>query len=222
MVEAVLFDCDGVLVDSEILAVEVETEMLAKLGLHYDLQEFKARFMGMSDAAFFAALDVDSRRQLGRPLPDDFEAKCRARLYREVAACLKEVEGAAEAVTALECLKAVASSSTGEKLRIKLERVALWHLFDPHVYGADHVTHAKPAPDLFLYAAKSLDVRPETCLVIEDSVNGVRAALAAGMRVWGFTGGSHMDQLAHDRLVAAGVERIVATWTDASSLFSSL
>ncbi len=222
MIEAVLFDCDGVLVDSEILAVEVETRMLAEIGLHYDLQNFKTRFMGMSDAAFFAALNSDSRKQLGRSLPEDFESRCREQLYREVSARLKEVEGAAKAVAALPRFKAVASSSTTEKLRIKLERVALWHLFEPHVYGADHVTHAKPAPDLFLYAANSLGVRPEDCLVIEDSVNGVRAALAAGMRVWGFTGGGHMDQLARDRLVAAGADRIVPTWTEASALFAAL
>jgi len=222
MVEAVLFDCDGVLVDSEILAVEVETQMLAEIGLHYDIQDFKARFMGMSDAAFFAALDSDSRTQLGRPLPQSFEALCRERLYREVQARLTEVEGAAKAIAGLDGGKAVASSSRTDKLRIKLERARLWHLFDPHVYGADQVTHAKPAPDLFLYAAKALGVRPENCLVIEDSVNGVRAAIAAGMRVWGFTGGSHMDEPARDRLIAAGAERIVPSWSDASALFSSL
>jgi HAD superfamily hydrolase (TIGR01509 family) len=222
MVEAVLFDCDGVLVDSEILAVEVETQMLAEIGLRYDIQDFKARFMGMSDAAFFAALDSDSRAQLDQPLPKNFEAMCRHRLYREVGARLKEVEGAAKAVTALNHAKAVASSSMTEKLRIKLERTRLWHLFDPHVYGADHVTHAKPAPDLFLFAAKALGVPPESCLVIEDSVNGVRAALAAGMRVWGFTGGGHMDEPARERLIAAGVERIVPSWEQAAVLFSTL
>jgi HAD superfamily hydrolase (TIGR01509 family) len=147
---------------------------------------------------------------------------CRERLYREVGARMTEVEGAAKAVAALGRPKAVASSSTSEKLRIKLERAQLWHLFDPHVYGADHVTHAKPAPDLFLYAAQALHVRPENCLVIEDSVNGVRAALAAGMRAWGFTGGGHMDSLALNRLVAAGAERIVPTWAAASQLFFTL
>src|SRR5215467_7266129 len=112
MIEAVLFDCDGVLVDSEILAVEVETQMLAEIGLHYDLQDFKARFMGMSDAAFFEALNKDSLTQRGMPLPDDFESMCRQRLYREVGARLTEVEGAAKVVAAIPLLKAVASSST--------------------------------------------------------------------------------------------------------------
>ena len=222
MVEAVLFDCDGVLVDSEILAVEVETAMLAELGLHYDIQEFKARFMGMSDRAFFAELNTDSVSRLGRPLPDDFDLRCRERLYVEVGQRLVAVKGASDATRAWPRAKAVASSSTTDKLEVKLKKTGLWDAFHPHVYSADHVAHAKPAPDLFLYAAKSLDVEPERCLVIEDSVNGVRAALAAGMRAWGFTGGGHMDEEARDRLVAAGAERIVASWPEAAALFAGL
>jgi beta-phosphoglucomutase-like phosphatase (HAD superfamily) len=222
MVKAILFDCDGVLVDSEILAVEVETDMLAALGLHYEHQEFKARFMGMSDRAFFAALDQDSRAQLGRALPPDFERCCRERLYAEVGARLSEVAGAREAVKAVLRAKAVVSSSTVDKLQIKLKRADLWDIFAPHIYGADHVTHAKPAPDLFLYAAKSLDVRPEACLVLEDSVNGVRAGLAAGMRVWGFAGGGHMDEAACARLREAGAERILSTWPEAAALLAEL
>lgn len=222
MIEAVIFDCDGVLIDSEILAVEVETQMLAELGLRYDHQEFKARFMGMSDAAFFAALDVDCRATLDMPLPADFAANCRQRLYREVSARLVEVAGALAAVRALTKRKAVASSSTSDKLRIKLDRAGMWDLFAPHVYGADHVVHAKPAPDLFLYAAEALGVHPEQCLVIEDSVNGVRAGLAAGMRVWGFAGGGHMDAAARERLSAAGAKRIVESWPEAQHLFASL
>jgi HAD superfamily hydrolase (TIGR01509 family) len=222
MIEAVIFDCDGVLVDSEILAVNVETSMLAELGLDYDHHEFKTRFMGMSDAAFFAALDRDSREKLDVPLPDDFAARCRERLYREVHARLVEVTGARAAIQTLAKKKAVASSSGSDKLRIKLERAGLWDLFAPHVYGADHVEHAKPEPDLFLFAANMIAVWPESCLVIEDSLNGVRAGLAAGMRVWGFGGGGHMDDLACERLIAAGVERVVSSWNDALLLFESL
>ena len=83
-------------------------------------------------------------------------------------------------------------------------------------------THAKPAPDLFLYAAAALGMAPEHCLVIEDSVNGVLAARAAGMRVWGFLGGGHMDAAAGARLVGAGAERLVTDWREAKALFSTL
>src|SRR5258708_3528448 len=98
MAQAILFDCDGVLVDSEILAVDVETTMLAELDLHYDPQEFKSRFMGLSDKAFFAELNADSLARLGRSLPESFEGLCRERLYREVGRRLTEVAGAREAV----------------------------------------------------------------------------------------------------------------------------
>ncbi len=222
MISAILFDCDGVLVDSEILAVEVETAMLAEAGLRYDEAEFRARFMGMSDAAFFAALEADSIAQLGRSLPENFQQRCHDTLGREVRARLKEVAGALKAVAALKHAKAVASSSRTEHLRVKLGMTGLWDHFAPHIYSADHVTHAKPAPDLFLYAAAQLAVAPSACLVLEDSVNGVKGALAAGMRVWGFAGGGHMDEHAVARLNAAGAERIVDGWTEASALFEAL
>src|SRR5215469_3157227 len=120
MISAILFDCDGVLVDSEILAVEVETAMLAEAGLRYDEAEFRARFMGMSDAAFFAALEADSLAQLGRSLPDNFRQECHDRLGREVRARLTEVIGARDAIANLTKDKAVASSSRTEHLRVKL------------------------------------------------------------------------------------------------------
>jgi beta-phosphoglucomutase-like phosphatase (HAD superfamily) len=222
MTSAILFDCDGVLVDSEILAVEVETDMLGELGLEYDHHEFKARFMGMSDKAFFAALNTDSIAQLGKPLPPDFAKRCGERLYIEVGKRLTEVTGARNAVLAWAGAKAVASSSTDERLARKLKKTALFDLFEPHIYSADHVTHAKPAPDLFLYAAKALDVAPADCLVIEDSVNGVTAGLAAGMRVWAFTGGGHFDDGLRKLLANAGAERVVADWNEATALFAKI
>jgi HAD superfamily hydrolase (TIGR01509 family) len=222
MVGAVLFDCDGVLVDSEILAIEVETALLAEAGLTYDIAEFKTRFMGMSDAAFYAALDADSLARLGRPLPKEFPAECQDRLRREVRGRMKEVAGARSAVEALRGPKAVASSSTLEKLNFKLSKVGLWELFSPHIYSADHVAQAKPEPDLFLHAAGQLGVAPADCLVLEDSVNGIRAALAAGMRVWGFAGGGHMDEGVIRRLKGAGSERIVMSWPHTHALFVEL
>jgi beta-phosphoglucomutase-like phosphatase (HAD superfamily) len=222
MTKAILFDCDGVLVDSEILAVEVETAMLAEHGLSFDHHDFKARFMGMSDKAFFAALNTHSLEQLGKPLPDDFAKRCGERLYIEVGKRLTEVTGAREAVLAWPRTKAVASSSTNERLERKLKKTALYDLFAPHIYSADHVTHAKPAPDLFLYAAGSLGVDPRDCLVIEDSVNGVTAGLAAGMRVWAFTAGGHFDDGLRNLLANAGADRVVETWPEAAELFAQL
>jgi len=222
MLRAVIFDCDGVLIDSEVIAVEVETTLLAEHGLHYEIPEFIARFMGMSDKAFYAALSADSLSRLGRALPTDFKARVDAgkRLLNEQK--LAAVAGIEFAVARLSLPKAVASSSEIHHLDYKLRKTGLWDLFAPHIYSADHVTHAKPAPDLFLHAANVLDVDPSDCLVIEDSVNGVKAALAANMRVWGFAGGGHMDDAGRARLTAAGAERVVDGWAAAAGLFEAL
>jgi HAD superfamily hydrolase (TIGR01509 family) len=222
MVAAVIFDCDGVLVDSEIIAVEVERALLAEHGLHYEKPDFIARFMGMSDNAFYAALASDSRERLNRDLPEDFRARVNAGKRAISEKSLAPIAGVEDAIAALRHPKAVASSSQTHQLDYKLRRTGLWDHFAPHIYSADHVTHAKPAPDLFLHAARALGIAPQGCLVIEDSVNGVKAGLAAGMRVWGFSGGGHMDDTSSARLMQAGAERVVPDWNAAALLFAEL
>jgi len=145
-----------------------------------------------------------------------------ARLRQTMIARLTEIPGAGAAVAGTPLLKAVASSSTKEGLERKLKQVGLWPHFEPHVYSADHVVNAKPAPDLFLHAAERLGVRPDECLVLEDSVNGVTAARAAGMRVWGFLGGGHVYGRLGERLTAAGAERLVKDWPEAGRLLALL
>lgn len=221
MIEAVIFDCDGVLVDSEVLALEIELAALAELGLAYEEGDYKARFMGMSTEAFYRAVDADHRAHHGRGLPEGFREACNAR-YRDAWHRLDEVPGARRAVEGVALPKAVASSSGEEALRRKLEKTALWPLFAPHVYSADHVAQAKPAPDLFLHAARALAVAPERCLVLEDSVNGIAAARAAGMTAWGFLGGGHMDAGVGARLTRAGAERLLRDWPSASRELASL
>ena len=222
MLDAMIFDCDGVLVDSEIIAHAVEMEVLAGIGLHYDPDDFQTRFMGTSDAAFFAALDADGRERLGRPILEEIQGPIKSRLRAAIAERLTEVPGAAAAIARVTGPKAVASSSSLHGLEVKLRKTGLWDFFAPHVYSADHVAHGKPAPDLFLHAAKMLRAEPARVLVIEDTVNGVAAALAAGMQVWGFLGGSHMNAVARQRLEAAGAHRIVNDWREASALLSAL
>jgi HAD superfamily hydrolase (TIGR01509 family) len=219
LIDAIIFDCDGVLVDSEVLALEVEIAAAADVGLTYDLDEYKARFMGRTTQAFFDLLAEDCLERTGRPLPEGFQERCygnyRASLHR-----LTEVQGALRMIAAVTHRKAVASSSTADALEEKLRRTGLWDHFAPHVYSTDLVAHGKPAPDVFLYAAQKLDAEPARCLVFEDSVHGVHAARAAGMRVWGFAGGGHMDERSSERLMAAGAERIVDRWDEASSLIA--
>ncbi len=219
---ALIFDCDGALVDSEVIAHEVETRVLSSIGLHYDPHDFKARFMGMSDAAFRAALDADGRERLGRSILAEIEGQMDAEYHRAMETRLAEVPGALAAVRAVRGLKAVASSSREAVLERKLRKTGLWEHFAPHIYSAEHVTHAKPAPDLFLHAADALKVSPADCLVIEDSVNGIAAAQAAGMRVWGFMGGGHMDEHSRARLQAAKVERVIEDWAHFTEALAAL
>jgi HAD superfamily hydrolase (TIGR01509 family) len=222
MISAVIFDCDGVLVDSEVLAHEVELAVLGELGLHYDHHDFTVRFMGRSDKVFFAMLDADAQERLGRPIGNEIRGPMRERYQQAIDTRLAEVPGALRAVASVRHAKAVASSSTEHNLEKKLRRTHLWDHFAPHVYSADHVEHSKPAPDLFLLTAKALDVDPAHCLVIEDSVNGVLAGRAAGMRVWGFLGGGHMSERMAAHLTEAGAERIVKDWSEAETLFAQL
>jgi beta-phosphoglucomutase-like phosphatase (HAD superfamily) len=158
---------------------------------------------------------------------DVIRGELAARLRQTMVARLTEIPGAGAAVAGTPLLKAVASSSTKEGLERKLKQVGLWAHFEPHVYSADHVVNAKPAPDLFLHAADRLGVRPDECLVLEDSVNGVTAARAAGMRVWGFLGGGHVHgrhfrEKMGARLTAAGAERLVQDWPEAARLLAEL
>jgi HAD superfamily hydrolase (TIGR01509 family) len=222
MIKAVIFDCDGVLVDSEVIAHEVEMLTLGEIGLTYDAHDFKARFMGMSDVAFHAALEEDGQERLGRSIIEEIRPRMKARFVEAMETRLAVVEGAQEAVDAVRGPKAVASSSTAQGLEKKLRLTGLWDRFAPHIYSAEHVEHAKPAPDLFLLAASELGVAPSHCLVIEDSVNGVNAAHAAGMRVWGFMGGGHMDEQSRKRLIDTRVERVVENWAEAAKLFAAL
>ncbi len=210
------------LVDSEVLALEVELAILAEQGLHFEREDYVTRFMGLSYEAFHDAIDDEARRRIGRPISEVIRDDLASRLRQTMIAQLTEVPGATAAVAGAGLLKAVASSSTKDGLERKLRQVGLWEHFAPHVYSADHVTHAKPAPDLFLYAAEKLGVQPSECLVLEDSVNGVIAAQRAGMRVWGFLGGGHAHERLGAKLTAAGAEQLVRDWPHAAQLLARL
>jgi HAD superfamily hydrolase (TIGR01509 family) len=213
---AIIFDCDGVLVDSEALAYEVEVALLAEHGLSFGREDYVTRFMGLSYQAFHDAMDREAQARLGRALPGTLRDELAIRLRKTMEERLTEIQGASAAVAAVRLPKAVASSSTRAGLQRKLRQAGLWDAFAPHVYSAEDVTHAKPAPDLFLHAAAALKMPPDECLVIEDSVNGVTAARNAGMRVWGFLGGGHVDDGLGARLTRTGAERLIGDWAEFS------
>ena len=210
------------MVDSEILALEVELAILAEQGLTFERDDYVTRFMGLSTQSFHQEIDREAQTRIGRPISETIRDELATRLRQTMIARLTAVPGVGAAVAGTRLLKAVASSSTREGLERKLRQVGLWDHFDPHVYSADHVAQAKPAPDLFLHAAKALGVDPGACLVLEDSVHGVIAARRAGMRVWGFLGGGHAHGGLGRRLTAAGAERLVQDWQEAAPLLAAL
>lgn len=207
-----IFDCDGVLVNSEALVIGIERRFLADLGLVYEDAEFLTRFVGTSDADFVTLLREDHAKRGASVFPDDFLEQVRRTCFDLFTTELRAVDGLECYLASVTGPKAVASSSTMRSLRRKLGLTGLAEWFGDHVYSAEHVKNGKPAPDLFLFAADRLRVKPSNCLVIEDSVNGVLAAVAAGMQVWGFTGGGHADAGLGDRLAAAGAHRVYETF----------
>ena len=208
--QAIIFDNDGVLVDSEVIHVQCERELLAEIGLDYAYEDYMSRFVGMPTPAFLKALAVDHEARLGAPFPEDFHDRLKDRVWPRIDAELQPLPGIPELLDAFGGAIAVASSAHLLRLRHKLTWTGMLDWFEPHIYSADVVEHGKPAPDLFLHAASQLGIAPERCLVIEDSVNGVKAGRAAGMQVIGFTGGGHADPGLGARLEAAGAHAVVA------------
>ena len=193
--------------------------MLAEQGLTFERSDYMNRFMGLSTDAFHAAIDEEAQKRLGRPIAGAVRQS--ERLRAVMVAELAEVPGAIQAVAGLTLPKAIASSGSRQGLERKLKKTGLWDHFVPHVYSADHVANAKPAPDLFLHAAAALGVAPDDCLVLEDSVNGVIGARAASMTVWGFLGGGHASNYLGQRLTDAGAEWLARDWPEVARKLST-
>ena len=197
--DLVIFDCDGVLVDSEVISCRAHADTLTQHGYPITPEQVLHRFLGVSDRE--ARLMIE--HETGRQLPDDFEAQVKAatlQFYDDI----EPIAHVAEAVRAIDLPRCVASSGTPEKIRHGLTSAGLYDLLAPNIFSATQVEHGKPAPDLFLFAAKQMKVLPARCLVIEDSVPGVTGARAAGMTVLGFHGGSHCGADHAETLRAAG------------------
>ena len=212
--ELVIFDCDGVLVDSEILANEVFAEALKALGIRLTLEETMKRFVGLNRKSMTESIESEFGVRIEEPFWDDL----RHRTWKAFDGRLKAIPGVVDLVSRLSSKKCVASSSGPQSIKHSLSLVGLWERFTPHVYSAHQVENGKPAPDLFLYAAEQLKTAPSSCLVIEDSLAGVRAAKAAKMRVFGFVGGSHCPPGHADVLRREGVERVFSNMKDVADI----
>ena len=205
MVELVIFDMDGVLVDSELISCETGAQCLHEIGFEIDAREVCERYLGVS----VATMIKDVEAALGRPVPEGFRERIRERTLAAYEGRLCAVEGIGRAVGIALGKCCVASSSHPERIRASLELCGLYDRLAPHLFSSTMVEHGKPAPDLFLFAAERMRARPDRCLVIEDSVAGVTAGVAAGMTVVGLTAGSHVEHERHAPLLtAAGAHHI--------------
>jgi HAD superfamily hydrolase (TIGR01509 family) len=182
--ELVIFDCDGVLVDSEPLAVRIDAILFAEFGMTMSEEEIIDRFVGRSPSVTHHAIEA----HLGHPLPDDFEARSRAMFDEVYARELEPIDGIEEALDQITARTCVASSSEPDRLDHKLRLTGLYERFAGRIFSAEEVPNGKPAPDLFLHAARQMGVDPGACAVVEDSQYGVQAARAAGMAAFGYTG----------------------------------
>jgi HAD superfamily hydrolase (TIGR01509 family) len=201
--DLVIFDCDGVLVDSELISCRAHSETLTRHGYPITADQVLERFLGVSDREARAAIEAE----IGRKLPDDFEAQVKHATLQFYAGDLRAISHVGEAIAAIDLAKCVASSGTPEKIRHGLTCAALYDVLAPNIFSATQVKRGKPAPDLFLFAAEQMQVAPARCVVIEDSVPGITGALAAGMSVLGFHGGSHCQPGHAGKLRAAGAHR---------------
>ncbi len=209
--DLVILDCDGVLVDSETISCGTLSEMFLPLDPAFDVPFVIKRYLGRPATAVLE----DYERLTGRPAGEGFARDWRQRLFAAFSRDLQAVPGIRTAVEGLDCDYCVASSSDEERIEHCLRTTGLWDLFDGRVFSTTRVKHGKPAPDLFLLAARERGADPGRCLVIEDSVSGVKAGKAAGMTVFGLTAGSHyaiLDQ--RDALLEAGADRLLGSWDE--------
>ena len=198
--DLIIFDCDGVLVDSEVISCRVHADVLTRHGYPISVEQVFDRFLGRSSRQ--AHLEVEA--ELGRSLPDDYHSQLQDDLFQSFATTLDAIPHIDQALAAITQPVCVASSGSHARMRVSLGRAGLYDKFAPNIFSASQVQHGKPAPDLFLFAAAQMATSPERCLVIEDSLAGIAGARAAGMTVFGFHGGSHCRPGYGDTLRAAG------------------
>ncbi len=205
-VELVVFDCDGVLIDSEVISTRATIRALASFGYQISEADAQRRFVGRS----YTSIKGDIEADWGRALPASFNADLERMTLEVMGKELQPIKGVGAVLSALVSKRCVASSSSIEWIRQGLTSTGLIHHLEPHLFSASMVENGKPAPDIFLYAAEQMGIAPDRTVVIEDSLPGVEAGVAAGMTVIGFTGGSHVIDPDHrERLRAVGASHVI-------------
>lgn len=218
--DLIIFDCDGVLVDSEIIAAEVESKLLSAAGYPIDPMELAERFAGLTWKAILLEIEREADIPLQASLLEQSEKMLDERLARSV----KAIQGAHEAIGQIRLPRCICSNSSLQRLEAMLTRTRLLPLFKPNIFSAKSLgeNRSKPKPDVFLHAAETMKVAPEKAVVVEDSVHGIEGARAAGMRVIGFTGASHTYPAHAGKLMEAGAETVIARMADLPATVAAL
>lgn len=217
--DLVIFDCDGVLIDSEILAARAEADVLTAAGFEIAPEEISRLYAGLTFGEILLRIEEIAKIPLQASLIDKAEALTDERLKN-----VRAIDGVAQAVASVTSPFCICSNSGPERLKTTLGITRLAPLFGDRVFSAISVPDGKPkpAPDVFLYAAKQMGADPKNTIVVEDSVHGIHGAKAAGMRVIGFTGGSHSYAGHADVLTEAGAETVINRWRDFPATVAAL
>lgn len=218
--QLIIFDCDGVLVDSEFLAAEVESKLLTDAGYPIEPEEIAERFAGLTWKDILLQVEKESGIPISAQLIEESARLMDHKLRNE----LNVIDGAEQVIASLNYPKAVASNSISSSLKMMLEQSTLYDLFAPNIFSAREVgsQKPKPAPDVYLFVARHFNVDPARAIVIEDSTHGVHAARAAGMRVIGFTGGAHTYPGHADKLTDAGAETVISRHRDLPAVIEAM
>lgn len=218
--DLVIFDCDGVLVDSELIAARVEAELLTAAGYEISAEDLAERYAGLTFTDILLSIEKQAAIPLQANLIEQSETLVDKRLATEVRA----IDGAHAAVASVTLPRCICSNSTAHRLDAMLERTRLKPLFEGRVFSSRDTPTGKPkpAPDVFLHAAKVMGADPRRTLVVEDSVPGAHGAREAGMRVVGFTGASSTYPGHADALTEAGAETVIRRWADFPGVMAAL
>jgi HAD superfamily hydrolase (TIGR01509 family) len=216
----IVFDCDGVLIDSEILASQVDCEILREIGYETTPEELSRRFAGFTTERIFTLIG----EEVGHPVPDGLIERAKRETDRRLSEAVQPIAGAHEMLDLLDDPRCICSNSRPERLQVSLAKAGLWDRFRPYVFSAQATGsgRGKPAPDVFLHAAGVFKVEPAKAVVIEDSVAGVTGGREAGMRVIGFTGGSHTWPGHGEALMEAGAITVIRRLADVPATIEAL
>ncbi|MET3520669.1 HAD family phosphatase [Mesorhizobium sp. M4B.F.Ca.ET.215.01.1.1] len=218
--DLVIFDCDGVLVDSEIIAARIEAELLTSAGYEISAEELAETYAGLT----FKDIMMRVEEKSAIPFQASLIGRAEELVDRKLRSDVRAIDGAREAVAAVTVRRCVCSNSRTERVEFMLEKVGLLPFFAGRIFSGLDIPSkkTKPAPDVFLYAAERLNADPKNTFVIEDSVHGVTGARTAGMRVIGFTGAAHSYPGHADALTEAGAETVIRRWAELKSVIAAL